>query len=653
MPHPALRQPAAIRTPVGDTGPFVPDRNRPVRLRARSIPADSQFEPHRHTWAQLAYCASGVLQVTATRCTGATEEVAFIVPPSRAVWVAPGALHQVQAMEAAHLRTLYIDAGAVPTGFATDCRVLMVTALLRELIEALDRAGGRREALLAALVLDEIARATPQSIGVPLPDPRAATSGCARCARPSCARRPSAPRWPNGQPTSVPASAPWRGCSRSSSACRIHAGASRRCLRMRCRCSRAARPWATSRRPPAMRADSAFSAMFPRRDGPVAEAFHARGPGAPATRGRRRLNPRAALAGRRGILMTHWRPAVRVSRGLRRAVCFGKLTAWNSRTTTRRSGSRRPRTADEIKKAYRKLARKYHPDVSKEPDAAARMSDVNEANAVLSDPEKRTAYDELGRQPHAGREFRPPPNWDAGYEFSGGGAGPAGQDFSDFFEELFGRQARAARAGGAGGMGGAGRRAEPSSFRGEDHHAKIELDLLDAYQGAERAITLRGAHLDAQGHAVTDERTLNVSIPKGVREGQQIRLAGQGSAGYGGGANGDLFLEVVFKPDVRFRVQGRDVTQSVPLAPWEAALGAQIEVPTPTGTIEVTVPGGWKKGKKLRLKGRGIPAASPGGTAGDMYLELEVALPPADSARAREIYGTMQREMPFDPRAAG
>ncbi len=171
MAHPSLRHPS-IHTPVGDTGPFVPDRARPVRLRARSIPVDSHFEPHRHPWAQLAYCASGVLQVTAARQAGAADEVAFIVPPSRAVWIAPGALHQVHAMEAAHLRTLYIDAGAVPAGFATGCRVLVVTALLRELIEALDRADGARETLLAALVLDEIAQAAPQAIGVPLPDPQ-------------------------------------------------------------------------------------------------------------------------------------------------------------------------------------------------------------------------------------------------------------------------------------------------------------------------------------------------------------------------------------------------------------------------------------------------------------------------------------------------
>jgi curved DNA-binding protein len=304
-------------------------------------------------------------------------------------------------------------------------------------------------------------------------------------------------------------------------------------------------------------------------------------------------------------------------------------------------------TADEIKKAYRKLARKYHPDVSKEPDAQARMAELNEAQAVLSDPEKRVAYDALGSQPPGQRDFRPPPNWDAGFEFSDGAGGGAAGDYSDFFEQLFGRARQ-----GAGSAGGArGHRREPQPERGTDHHAKIELDLLDVYNGAERNISLRGAKLDDSGHMVTEDRTLNVKIPKGVIEGQQIRLSGQGGPGHAGGPAGDLFLEVHFKPDPRWRVQGRDVTASLPLAPWEAALGAEIEVPTPTSRVQVTVPAGWKKGRKLRLKGHGIPARSASDPAGDLYLELELALPPADTAKARELYETMARELPFDARA--
>ena len=300
-------------------------------------------------------------------------------------------------------------------------------------------------------------------------------------------------------------------------------------------------------------------------------------------------------------------------------------------------------TEQDIKKAYRKLARKFHPDVSKESDAAVRMAEVNEANAVLSDPEKRAAYDELGTQTHAhaGQEFRPPPNWDAGFEFSGTGAEGDGE-FSDFFEQLFGRAARGHHAQARGGSAAA--------MRGEDHHAKIELDLLDAYQGAERTISLRSARLDEGGNVVNEERQLHVKIPKGVREGQHIRLAGRGGPGFGGGPPGDLLLEVVFKPDPRWRAEGRDVYQRLPLAPWEAALGAAVEVRTPSGDAEVTVPAGWKRGRKLRLKGRGIPGAEPG----DLYLELEIALPPADSDAARAAYAAMRQAFPgFNARATG
>ncbi len=314
-------------------------------------------------------------------------------------------------------------------------------------------------------------------------------------------------------------------------------------------------------------------------------------------------------------------------------------------------GVEKTATAEDIKKAYRKLARKYHPDVSKEPDAAVRMSEVNEANAVLSDPEKRMAYDALGSQTHAqaGREFRPPPNWDAGFEFSGEdtGAGGASGDYSDFFEQLFGRAARAQRSQGRGERGFGSARA---SMRGSDHHAKIELDVLDAYHGAERTISLRGARLDDAGQVVNEERSLQVKIPKGVREGQLIRLAGQGSPGVGGAPAGDLFLEVHFRAGGRWRAEGRDVYQRVPVAPWEAALGAEIEVETPTGAVEVKVQPGWKHGRKLRLKGRGIP----GNPAGDLYLELEVALPPAGNDTQRAAYEALARAFPsFDARTAG
>jgi len=285
--------------------------------------------------------------------------------------------------------------------------------------------------------------------------------------------------------------------------------------------------------------------------------------------------------------------------------------------------------ADEIKKAYRKLARKYHPDVSKEPDAEKRMQEVNEAYAVLSDTEKRAAYDQLGSRYRDGQEFQPPPDWDAGFEFSGADAG----DMSDFFANLFGRASRARNARGA-------------HMRGEDHHAKIVIDLADSYHGTTRAITMRSPATDESGHVVLKERMLNVTIPKGVREGQHIRLAGQGSPGFGEGPPGDLYLEIHFNPDPRYRVDGKDVYETVPVAPWEAALGASIEVPTPSGIVQVSIPAGSQAERKLRLKGRGIPAAQPG----DLYLVLQIALPPAATDKARELYETMAREMAFNPR---
>jgi curved DNA-binding protein len=296
-------------------------------------------------------------------------------------------------------------------------------------------------------------------------------------------------------------------------------------------------------------------------------------------------------------------------------------------------------SVDDIKKAFRRLARKYHPDVSKVPDAAARMSEINEANTVLSDPEKRAAYDSLGQRRAAGaagQDFRPPPDWDEGFEFSGA---PQSEDFSEFFANLFSRTGRASR--GTRPPGG-----EPPHLRGEDHHAKIAIDLRDAYEGAAREIRLRAPRLDANGHVVLDERTLQVHIPKGMREGQQIRLAGQGSPGYGGAPAGDLFLEVHFNPDPRWQVEGRDVTLQVPVAPWEAALGGRIEVPTPSGTVEVSVPAASKNGRKLRLRGRGIPGDPPG----DLYLQLELVLPPVDNDQARRLFETMARELAFDPR---
>ena len=296
-------------------------------------------------------------------------------------------------------------------------------------------------------------------------------------------------------------------------------------------------------------------------------------------------------------------------------------------------GVARDTTQDEIKRAYRKLARKFHPDVSKEPDAEARFKALGEAYEVLKDPEKRAAYDQLGANWKAGQEFRPPPDWDAGFEFSGGYRD--GGAFSDFFESLFGRA-------GARQAGGPGFRA-----RGEDHHARILIDLEDAFHGATRTITLHAPQLDGQGHVRTRVRTLNVRIPRGIRQGQHIRLTGQGTPGFGGGVAGDLYLDVEFKPHRLYRVDGRDLYLDLPLAPWEAALGARVKVPTPEGIVDLTIPAGSTAGRKLRLKGRGIP----GKPAGDFFVVLQIALPPAESEAARQLYRAMQQELAFNPRS--
>ncbi|WP_317205447.1 DnaJ C-terminal domain-containing protein [Janthinobacterium sp.] len=288
-------------------------------------------------------------------------------------------------------------------------------------------------------------------------------------------------------------------------------------------------------------------------------------------------------------------------------------------------GVEKTATEADIKKAYRKLIRKYHPDVSKEADADKRTKELNEAYGVLGEAEKRSAYDQLGREQAAGQPFRAPPDWPSGSEASGGG--------DDYFADLFAHLGRRGRGGNF-------------QMRGEDSHASIVIDLADSYHGATRGIGLRVPERDAQGRVVTRERTLNVSIPKGVTAGQQLRLSGQGQPGSGGAPAGDLYLEIQFKADPRYRIDGRDVFETVPVAPWEAALGAQIDVPTPSGTVSVTVPEHSKGGRKLRLKGRGIPGATPG----DLYLLLELVLPPAHGAKARELYETMAREMAFNPR---
>jgi len=303
-------------------------------------------------------------------------------------------------------------------------------------------------------------------------------------------------------------------------------------------------------------------------------------------------------------------------------------------------GLKRDATQDEIKRTYRKLARKYHPDVSREADAEARFKEVGEAYEVLKDPEKRAAYDQLGANWKAGQEFHPPPNWDSGFEFSGGGfTGEGLGGFSDFFEQLFGHQA------------GAGQYTYRShvNARGEDHHAKVEVDIEDAFHGATRSIQLQSPELDAHGQLQLKQRTLKIKIPKGIKEGQQIRLAGQGTPGMGQGAKGDLYLEIHFKPHPLYRAEGRDLFIQLPITPWEAALGATVKAPTPAGNVDLKIPAGSNSGNKLRLKGRGIPGTPPG----DIYVTLTVITPAAKNAQDKQLYDEMASRMAFNPRTGG
>ena len=298
-------------------------------------------------------------------------------------------------------------------------------------------------------------------------------------------------------------------------------------------------------------------------------------------------------------------------------------------------GVDRDASQDEIKRAYRRLARKYHPDVSKEADAEARFKEVGEAYEVLKDPEKRTAYDQLGANWQQGQDFRPPPDWQTDFDFGGGEfTGADAEQFSDFFESLFGGGFRRARSQG------------DFHAPGQDNYIRVMIDLEDAYTGATRQLKLQQQEIGPDGRPRLRDRTLNVRIPKGVRQGQQIRLAGQGSPGLGRGKAGDLFLEVEFRPHAFYHVEGKDVFLDLPVAPWEAALGATVKAPTPTGPVDLKIPANTAAGRKLRLKGRGIPAASPG----DLYVVVQVVLPPAEDDDSRQAYRDFQNAAPFNPR---
>ena len=300
-------------------------------------------------------------------------------------------------------------------------------------------------------------------------------------------------------------------------------------------------------------------------------------------------------------------------------------------------GISRDATQDQIKQAYRKVARKYHPDVSKEHGAEAKFKDAGEAYEVLKDPEKRSAYDKFGANWRDGQDFEPPPNWDAGFEFRGAGyTGGDSTEFSDFFESLFGH-----------GQAG-GRQHHAFRMKGEDQHAKIIISLADAYHGAKQSVTLSRPELDSNGHVRTCPHRLDIIIPKGIIEGQRIRLEGQGLPGYGGSASGDLYLEIAFQEDRLFHAEKRDIHLILPIAPWEAALGATLTVPTLGGNVQLKIPKGSQGGKKLRLKGKGL---STGSHQGDQIVTLQIVVPEATTEEHRKLYETMAKKIPFNPRS--
>lgn len=296
-------------------------------------------------------------------------------------------------------------------------------------------------------------------------------------------------------------------------------------------------------------------------------------------------------------------------------------------------GVARDASAEDIRKAFRKFARKNHPDVSKDPDASEKFKDANEAYEVLKDPERRAAYDQLGRDPQSTQgHYQPPPDWEGGFQFSGGD--PDGQEaFSDFFETLFRR--------------GGGPTAGMRSGRGADSHGRIEISIEDAYQGAVHDLGLRAPVLGPDGTVSLQDRTISVRVPKGVAEGQHIRLSGQGAPSYGSGPAGDLFLEVTFAPHPIYRPDGKDLYLDLPITPWEAALGGKVVMPTPVGKVDLRIPKNARSGMKLRLKGKGLP----GTPVGDIYAMLKIVNPDASSAEARAFFEKMAQDLPFDPRA--
>lgn len=315
-------------------------------------------------------------------------------------------------------------------------------------------------------------------------------------------------------------------------------------------------------------------------------------------------------------------------------------------------GVSRTASQEEIQKAYRKLARKYHPDVNKEKGAEEKFKQITEAYEVLKDPEKRKKYDALGPNWREGQDFTPPPGWEH-FEFrrTPGGASEfdfgglhGGGGFSDFFEMLFGEGLGGFTRGWRTAGPGAGER----SIRGQDQEAEITVSLEDAYWGATKTVTLQTLESAPDGILRPKAKQYEVRIPPGVMEGARIRLAGQGGAGVGGGPAGDLFLRVHIAPHPIFQLQDHNLLVTVSVTPWEAALGAKIDVPTLDGAVKMTIPPGTQGGQRFRLRGKGLPKGR--GERGDLYATVQIAVPKTLTAEERELFQQLASRSSFNPR---